>query len=321
MIALDNTTRKEVDMAGFMITPRDEAHWLEMRDAVITSTVVSALFGLSPYTTRFEAWQHHANGIKLPFISNDRVEKGSRMERYAAEEVGRKEGWEVEPFKDFYLDEVTRTGCSFDYRAKINGEYAVLEIKAVDHFRHRDMWTTENMPEHIEIQLQWQMLCSGYKVGYVAAWTSVYEYTLYRREYDPEMGAALLAAVADFWRSVDNREEPEPDFARDEKIISAMFRATRPDPLDMTADEDFDQLLAKFERWKEAEKEAKKAADAAKAEIHFRLKDAGVAFSQRYKVTAGWTQDTPDRVAEPGEVIKGRAGYRQCLIKDLTAKK
>lgn len=299
------------------ITPESEQHWLAMRDGCITSTAISALFGLSPYLTRFELFHHHASGIRIPFVSNDRVEKGSRMEQYAAEEVGRKEGWSVAPFKDFALDENRRVGSSFDYVAETPEGKAILEIKAVDFFRYLDLWVDDQAPEHIEIQLQWQMHISGIHLGYIAAWTSVYEYNLYRREYDPEMGAAMDAVVAEFWDDVAAMNEPEPDFSRDEDAIAALFRSLRPAPLDLTSDEDFDILVARHERAKATEKEAKKEADATKAEIHYRLADAPEAFGPRYYIKAKWTKDTPDRVAEPGEVIKGRKGYRQCILKNL----
>tara|TARA_R110000764_G_scaffold177642_1_gene263837 strand:+ start:1593 stop:2519 length:927 start_codon:yes stop_codon:yes gene_type:complete len=300
------------------ITPRDEAHWLEMRDKVITSTGVSALFGMSPYLTRFELYHHHANGIKVPFVSNDRVEKGNRMEQYAAEEVGRQEGWEVEPFKDFAQDAVLRIGSSFDYTAATPDGKAILEIKAVDFIRHRDLWVDDQAPEHIEIQLQWQMMISGIHVGYIAAFTSVYEFHIYRREYDPEMGAAMLAAVAEFWADVDAGREPDPDFARDQDVIAAMFRQLRPDPANFTEDDTLDEVITRFERYNETKKESEKLAKAAKAEIHYMLGEHSEAFGQRYRIKAGWTKDTADRITAPDEVIKGRKGYRRCDFKELT---
>lgn len=300
------------------IMPRDDAHWLEMRDKVVTSTQVAALFGLSPYTTRFEMYQHHRNGIKLPFISNDRVEKGSRMEQYAAEEVARKEVWTVEPLKSFAMDAKRRIGSSFDYEAHTPDGLALLEIKAVDFFRHRDLWVDDQAPEHIEVQLQWQMHVSGIHIGYIAAWTSVYEYTLYRREYDAEMCRAMEAAVAAFWSDVDAGNEPAPDFARDQAVIAAMFRSLRPQPADLTADEDMEALIARYEVSKAQEKEFAQQADAAKAEIHYRLGDVAEAYTSRYRIKAGRTKDTPGRViteADVGTVIGARAGYRRCDVK------
>ena len=297
-----------------------EAQWLDLRREDITSTMVPALFGLSPYTTVFELYQAKANGLELPFNSNDRVEKGQRMEAYAAQEVALATGWDVVPFKDYCRIKSERMGSSFDCVAtKPNGSRGILEIKAVDYFRHRDLWVDDQAPEHIEIQLQHQLECADeFEWGAIAAFTGVYDFQMYERERDHDMGKALRIKVAEFWSMVDEQQEPEPDFARDLDIIAAMNRSLREQPVDMTEDEEFDALCARFERWGVSEKEAKKEKDAAKAELLYCLSDAPKAFGERYRVTSGWTKDTPDRTCEPGEIIKGRGGYRQCLVKSIT---
>lgn len=306
-----------------LIRIENESQWLDLRRQDITSTMVPALFGLSPYVTRFELYHAKASGIELEFKSNDRVEKGNRMEQYAAQEVAARMGWKVEPFKDYVRIPGARMGSSFDCIAtKPDGSRGILEIKAVDFFRHKETWVDDQAPEHIEIQLQHQLECAGeFEWGAIAAFTGIYDFHLYERDRDRDMGAALRKAVAAFWADVDAGRAPDPDFARDDAVIAALFRDASGDPIDKTDDEEFDALLARYEVAKAQEKEFKAIADAAKAEIHFRLADAPGAFTDRYKITAGWTRDTPDRVAEPGEIIKGRKGYRQCLLKDLTATK
>jgi len=140
---------------------QDEAQWLALRREDITSTMVPALFGLSPYTTIFELYQAKANGLEMEFKSNARVEKGNRMEAYAAQEIAHATGWTVEPFKDYVRIPGERMGSSFDCIAtKPDGSRGILEIKAVDFFRHRDLWVDGEAPEHIEIQLQHQLECA-----------------------------------------------------------------------------------------------------------------------------------------------------------------
>jgi hypothetical protein len=86
----------------------------------------------------------------------------------------------------------------------------------------------------------------------------------------------------------------------------------------MTDDAEFEKLLTRHDLAAMQAKEFKKQQDSLRAEIHYKLRDAPLAYTENYKVTAGMTKDTPDRVAEPGEVIKGRKGYRQCLVKRIT---
>ena len=313
-------------MARGLIKVESEAHWLDLRRDDITSTMSPALFGLSPYSTRFELYHAKASGVEVEFKTNDRVEKGSRMEQYAAQEVAQRMGWHVEPFKDYMRIPGARMGSSFDCIAtKPDGSRGILEIKAVDFFRHREAWVDDQAPEHIEIQLQHQLECADeFEWGAIAAFTGIYDFQLYERDRDREFGAALQSAVAEFWAMVDARQEPEPDFARDDAVIARLFKDRGAPPLDLTADDDFAALVARFDVAKSSAAEFSKQADAAKAELHFRLADAPGGYSSRYKVTAGWTKDTPPRViteTDIGSEIGGRKGYRQLLIKDLTVTK
>lgn len=302
------------------ITPEDEKHWLSMKGKVITSTEVSALFGLNPWVTEFELYQKHKNGVVVDFKTNERIEKGKRIEQYAAEETGLELGFSVRPFKDFALDEERKIGASFDWIAETENGPAILEMKASDYFQFKEKFTEDEMPPQYEIQVMFQMLVSGIKKSYVSVWTGIYDFHIYEREYDTEFGAALEKRVTKFWRDVEAGNEPAVDYERDAAVIAAMFPNLRPDPVDMTDDADFENLLTRYELAAMQEGEFKKQKEAIKAEIHHKLRDAPLAYTERYKVTAGMTKGTPDRVAEPGEVIKGRKGYRQMLVKRVTPK-
>jgi hypothetical protein len=56
--------------------------------------------------------------------------------------------------------------------------------------------------------------------------------------------------------------------------------------------------------------------EASKAELLTLIGDAGRAMLDGFKITANRTKDTPDRTAEPGEIIKGRRGYRRFDVKE-----
>lgn len=308
-------------MTRTIIPITSEAAWLDLRREDITSTMVPALFGLSPYTTRFELYQAKANGIELPFKSNERVEKGKRMEAAIAHEAALQEGWtNLKPLSDYIRVTGRRAGSSFDFECiDANGQPLLVEIKMVDFFRHRDLWVDDQAPEHIEIQVQWQLeVADRFPRAAIVAWAGTYDCHVYYRDRDREMGKVMMDTIDAFWADVDARREPEPDFARDQDVIARMNRHLREAPVDLTDDADFDLLLARYEREKQQAIEFDALARATKAEIHYRLGDAPAAFTARYKITAGWTKDTPPKAPPPGYMIPGRAGFRQCLLKNLT---
>ncbi|MGI4886124.1 MAG: YqaJ viral recombinase family protein [Janthinobacterium lividum] len=313
-------------MTREIITITSEEQWLELREADITSTMSPALFDLSPYLTVFELYHAKKSGVHVPFQSNERIEAGRDMEQYAARKVGKKLGMEVRPFKDYVRIPGDRMASSFDWEIlHPDLGWGILEIKAVDFFQHKEKWS-EEIPPHIEIQLQHQLECADrHSWGMIAAFTGIYDFHEYRQARDPEFGAGLRAAVKKFWADVEAGIEPQPDFYRDGSVIDELYRgANGPADLNLTEDFEFEAMLSKYSRLKGEEKAVQADLSALKAQIHSRIANDTGAFTERYKLTAGWTKDTVGTLVTPemvGTHVGPRKGYRQLLITDLTTKK
>ena len=95
--------------------PSSKEEWLELRKNDITSTEVSALFGMSPYMTEFEVWHRHKNNITSSFKENDRTVWGDRLETAIAKGIAKDNKWNVIPKKEYMRREDIRAGSSFDY--------------------------------------------------------------------------------------------------------------------------------------------------------------------------------------------------------------
>ncbi len=294
--------------------------WLEYRKPDITSTDTAALFGLSPYKTKFELYHKHATGIVLDFKENDRMRKGTALEAGIAELASEQEGWtDLAPFKDYMRLPELRIGSSFDFIATHKGKRILVEIKLVDPFRYRDMWVDNQAPDHIEIQAAHEMMVADIDQIAIVAWTGGYDCNVIYRERDPEMEAAMIATIAQFWQDVADKNEPDPDFAKDEATIAALFRSMRAQPEDMS-ESGIDDLVTQFELANMQKIEFEKRSKELKTELHFRLGDVAEAFTNRYKVKAGWTKDTEGTTVTPdmvGTVIGARKGYRRLDIKKL----
>lgn len=302
------------------LTPGNDEEWLEYRKPDITSTDTAALFGLSPYKTKFELYHKHVNGIEVPFDVNERMKKGNALEFAVAKLAAEQEGWtELKPLKDYCRIPSERIGSSFDCEAiDSDGKPLLVEIKLVDFFRYKDTWIDDQAPEHIEVQVQHELeLADRFERAAIVAWTGAYDCNVLYRDRDRDMGKAIRSAVGKFWKLCASGKDPQPDYTRDEKVIAMMYRGEG-EVLDATDDSEIESLLVRYDVANSQKKEFTKQVDAIKAEIHHKLGDHSSAYTQRYKVTAGRTKDGKDRVAEPGEVIKGRKGYRQCLVKQIS---
>lgn len=302
------------------ITPRDEAHWLAMRAADLTSTDVAALFGLSPYKTRFDLWHEKKSGVPVTLADTKVLERGRWWEAPIAEGVARERGWLVAPFKDYGRLPEHRIGSSFDYRIlppRAGDPESILEIKSVNFRAFRDGWTVEDdyieAPAHIELQVQHQMLVSGLSRAYIAAATDFDHIHVIEREADPKVHAGILAAAAEFWRSIEANEEPEPEMPRDAQSVIAMYQYAGAGVLDMRDNEEVGRLLAEYDALGRQVKEAEARRDCIKAAVLPIAGENGTLISSAGKLVLTQTKDNPGTVVTPemvGQVIGKRSGYR-----------
>ena len=152
----------------FQSLTREE--WLERRVDDITSTEISALFGLSPYMTEFELWHNKKNRTVVALEPNDRIKWGTRLEASIAAGIAEDQGWQLSIMSKYMRDTEMWLGSSFDFGI---GDDGILEIKNVDALQFREKWTVDGdnieAPPHIEMQLQQQLMITGRKYAYIGA--------------------------------------------------------------------------------------------------------------------------------------------------------
>jgi len=295
-----------------------EAQWLALRGADLTSTAISCLWGLSPYQTVFELYHAKRNGIILPFKDNERMQKGKRMEQYAAQEVMDKYGWAGMHAEVYVRIPELKLGSSFDYFVTCpeRGK-GILEIKAVDKFQHDKKWDDDEIPPHIEIQARHQMLCADLDWVCVSAHTSIYESHEYFLTRDKEYENGIIAAAKKFWADVAAGIEPEADFSRDGDVISALYKNATGEA-DLTGDNELPTLLSEYKRISDEAKVFEDKKEAMKNEIHAKLGNTARGYTADAIVDAAWTKGSAGKVVTEdmvGNVIGQRAAYRKLLIK------
>lgn len=288
---------------------------------------IPCLFDLSPSLTVFELYHAKKNSLFVPSKRSDRHRKHKKIEDYAAQEVCDEMGWDLTYLSEYVriIDERLGTEIKFEINCPTRGK-GLLMIKPVEYYYHCDNWVDGEATADVEITLQAQLeIADRYQWGCIAAFTGIYDFTTYIRDRDTEMGANLRLAGRKFWADVKTGKEPKPDFYRDSSVIEAMYRkSTDAGDLDKTGDDEFEALLARFERFKAEEKRAQDDKEATKTEIHTILGTASGAFSDRYRITAGWTKDSDGTLITSemvGTRIGARKGYRQALCKNLTTLK
>lgn len=303
-----------------------ESQWLELRKNDLTSTEISALFNLSPYHTNFELYHAKKDGLILPFKENERMKDGKDMEVFAANKVAKKNGWTVRPLQVYARIPELRLGASFDFEVTCpkRGK-GILEIKAVDYFRHKQNWSTDEIPPHIEIQAKHQLLCADeYSWICVAAFTSIYDHHEYLFDRDEAFENGLITASKGFWVDVDAGHAPEPDFTKDAAVISALYKNAGGEAVDLSGDNQLSDLLAQYIQASAEEKSWDEKKSKLKSEIHFKMGEHAKGFTPEYAVDTAWTKGSPGTTVSAemiGTVINAKAGYRKLLVKPYKGEK
>ena len=309
-------------MATEIITTTNEAEWLQLRAKDVTSTESAALFGMSPYITRFELWHNKRAGQKSEFTTNDRMTWGNRLEGAIALGIAQDHGWEITPMKDYWRDPDLRIGSSFDFMITNLPEPAHLEIKNVDYLAFRDGWIEDDFglqaPEHIEMQVQHQMAVSGFKTSYIGALVGGNRTVLIKRERDEEVIAAIKHRIAEFWKSVDEGHEPAPVMPEDADAVIRLNQYAQPGKiLDASNDANIAALVAKIKDAKAIKANADEDEKRYKAELFEAIGDAERVLINGWTLNASQVADTPPTVITEsmiGQTYGGRTGYRGLRI-------
>lgn len=310
-------------MATEIIVPSNQEHWLAMRKLDVTSTESAALFGMSPYMTHFDLWHRKRTGIVPEFKTNDRMAWGNRLEAAIAYGIAEEQGWEVKPMKEYLRDPDLRMGSSFDFVITNLGEPVHLEIKNVDYLAFRDGWLEHEdgsieSPEHIEMQVQHQMAVSGFKRAFIGAFIGGNRGVVIERLRDEDVIAAIKAKVADFWRTVDDGQEPEPVMPGDAEVMIRLNQYAKPGKiLSADGDETLRDLLLEYKAAAKAEANAKEDKDVAKANIFKHIGDAEKVLTSEFSVSCALQADTPPTLITEnmvGTSYGGRAGFRNLRV-------
>ena len=214
--------------------------WHQLRSENIGGSDIAALFGESPYSTRYKLW-HEKKGNLLPpdLDADERVQAGKFMEAGALAWANAKWGTEFfQPFVYVKHPRVVGMGCTPDAFDLANSD-RMAQVKIVDGLQFFKDWDAEGnqiiqAPLHILLQVQHEMLCCERSVSWLIVLVGGNRLFHMICEADAIIAATLVGGVQAFWQSQRDGVEPAPDFARDGVAIE-QFRKRLPviDVLDL----------------------------------------------------------------------------------------
>ena len=184
----------------------------------ISATQSPALFGQSPYFTRWMLYQHFAKGMSLDGGEDSRMIWGKKLQPLIIEHAAAELKLEVRPNEGDVYHRRGKLGCTRDATiiCPDRGPGA-LETKCVFDYR---VWMTDWLggkapPKNHEIQLQQQMLVGdgdegrSYDWGIIAAWVCGDVYYFERKPIE-KLWFHLVENAIVFFDDVRLGHEPDP---------------------------------------------------------------------------------------------------------------
>jgi len=296
----------------------DKQSWLENRLLDVTSTEVSALFGLNPYLSKFELYHQKKDKVVINIDDNERMAWGRRLEDSIALEFADRNKFKVEQFDVYMRNPETRMGSSFDYKIVSEEEPMILEIKNVDSLAYKNNWKEYDEeiispPDHIAMQLQHQLEITGYNVGYIVALVGGNTMKVVKSKRDPNIGKKIREKVEEFWQEIKNGVEPKPDFQTDAKYIIKNLCNQADASLILNADEDMDKLIDEYNLVNREYASLSKTRDAIKAQILDMSQNASKIVSKYGTISCGMSKENKGKLITQdmvGTYQNPRKGYR-----------
>lgn len=262
----------------------------------VSASQVAALFGESPWTTRFTLF-HELSGT-LPDVTkkddddeDERMYWGKALEPVVLQSIAKKRDLIVEPNQvQAYMrhpDHALGATVDADIRDPRRGP-GIIEAKCSDWQIYKERWTDKAAPPYYELQVQAQMAVTGAGWGVIACLVGGNE--LHELDREPQMD--VIQEICDrsdaFMEDVREGREPSPDGEpiEDPFIIARWPGNPELQPLDLTRDREASELVREYKFWTERESLAKKERARKKSKLLALMKDHEVlrVFQNRVKL-------------------------------------
>src|SRR5262245_57438841 len=249
----------------------------------ISATQSSALFGASPYYTRWMLYQHFANGMPLDSEGDSRMIWGKKLQPLVLEHAAQELRLEVRPNADDTYHRRSRLGCTRDATIICPDKGpGALETKCCFDYR---TWMTDwlggkHVPRQHEIQLQQQMLVGdgesslAYEWGIIAAWVCG-DVHYFERKPIPLLWRRLAEEAYIFFEDVAQKREPHPFGAPIEiPWLTELFPVEAGKTVDPTHDSAAGEAAVQYRNAKDQESAGSNTAEPLRAKLLAMAMDA-----------------------------------------------
>jgi predicted phage-related endonuclease len=230
----------------------DKASWLELRKRDVTGSHLAALVSAHEYKTALELWHHHIGSVPMSEDETPAMERGALLEDVAIRLIAKQHPeWRVTAPGVYLRDPEHRLGGTPDCLVETDAGRRVVEIKCPDYAVFKRDWLGEDGSISPPMSAVIQAVCYRHLLDADFAMIGVLrvgrrlDLDLVPIDEPPNLWPRLVAAVDEFWRSVESGVPPEPTFPADADLVLRLAGANADETtVDLTGNNELPELAA-----------------------------------------------------------------------------
>jgi putative phage-type endonuclease len=191
------------------------------RTTFIGGSDIAKVMGMSRYGTPLSIWGEKVGRIIPEDISDKwQIRCGKRLEDAVADFFTEETGLKVRRAPQEYTHkEYEFMRCQVD--RLITGTDELLECKTCAPWKKSE-WAGEEIPQEYILQVMWQLMITGRKVGWIAVLIGNEDFKYKKIEADQELFDQMTDAAIKFWKMVQD-EVPPMAIADDNESIVEIY--------------------------------------------------------------------------------------------------
>lgn len=185
---------------------------MEDRKQYIGGSDIAAVMGVSRWKTPLQLWAEKTGAVEADDLSNNQaVQLGIELEEFCAKKFEKETGMKVRRAPQRYTHkEYPFMACQVD--RLVTGTDELLEVKTCSAWKERE-WAGEDIPIEYILQVSWQLMVTGRKVGHICVLIGGQKFIYKKIEADQGMFDKMIESAKSFWKMVEDRIPPVAEAA------------------------------------------------------------------------------------------------------------
>jgi len=204
------------------------------RKGYIGGSDIAAVMGLSRWKTPLQLWAEKTGEVEPEDISGkEAVEMGHELEETVARLFTKRTGLDVRRAPKNYESTANPwMRCQVD--RLVTGTDELLECKTCSAWKEKE-WDGEEIPMEYILQVSWQLMITGRKIGWIAVLIGGQKFVWKKIEADMDLFIKMKNAAIDFWNMVEAKTPPTTE-AADSSFMVELYPTSNGELKEATSD-------------------------------------------------------------------------------------